>query len=75
MVARQEAQTLFLLLQCLETHLPFGGSVVIAHANQTWTITAEGESVTDDLTFWEQIKQQQTVLTQASNQVKFALLQ
>ncbi len=49
--------------------------MVIAHANQTWTITAEGESVTDDLTFWEQIKQQQTVLTQASNQVKFALLQ
>ena len=74
-VDRQEAQTLFLFLQCLETNLPFGGSVVITYANQTWTITADGERVTDDLAFWEQIKNQQTVLAQASNQVQFALLQ
>lgn len=52
-VARSEARLAFLLLQCFETVMPFGGTVrIIRHPDQ-WTIIGSSERFRQEPELWD----------------------
>jgi histidine phosphotransferase ChpT len=52
-LARREVRLAFLLLQCLETALAYGGRVEVVQDGIGWTITAEARRLRIDPALWE----------------------
>lgn len=61
----------FLLLQCCETALPFGGCLTVSDAEGVWQIRAEAEKMKIDEALWSRLEGGRAPLTPA--QVQFAL--
>lgn len=73
-ISRIDAKTIFLLLMCLETALPFGGSVTVAAANNVFTITANADKMKVDENHWAALSDPELALTLPAAQVHFALV-
>lgn len=74
-VPRVEAKLAFLLLQCLESALPWGGKILVTRSGNAWNIhgTADRTKIDDDL--WELAVNPASTLDIAASNVHFALIQ
>ena len=49
---RRDVKLLFLLLQCLETAMPFGGRIKVRRSTSRWTLTGEAAKLKVDPDLW-----------------------
>ena len=49
---RAEVRLVFLALQCLETAMPYGGTIQIAVNDSRWTLTGRADKLTVDAALW-----------------------
>ena len=54
---RREVRLAFLLLQCLETAMAYGGKIQVTQADTGWTIQAEAPRLKIDPALWEGLAQ------------------
>ncbi len=55
---RRDVKLVFLMLQCLETALPYGGSVRVVQSGDDWQITAEASRMRLEPRFWGMFAQE-----------------
>lgn len=73
-LARREVRLAFLVLQCLETALPYGGTVTIHEANTFWTVQAKAPRLKLDQPLWDILRGSAAPAGLAANAVQFALV-
>jgi histidine phosphotransferase ChpT len=72
-VPRRQAKAIFLLLQCMETAMPFGGETRIRRLSTGWEIVAQGGRMAIDEALWTGLTSRVRPTVTAA-QVQFALL-
>ncbi len=70
---RQEVKLAFLLLQCFETAMPWGGDVTVSREDNAWTITGEAKRMKLDPALWEVLSNPNASHEVAASEVHFAL--
>lgn len=73
-ISRADAKTVFLLLMCIETALPFGGNVTVQMEANDWSITANADKMKIDPAHWEALTDPEKALSLPAAQVHFALV-
>jgi histidine phosphotransferase ChpT len=71
---RREVRLAFLLLQCLETALAYGGKVEVMRDEGGWTITATAPRLKIDPALWEVLTEPRPPAEIGAGQVHFALV-
>ncbi|MDX5403538.1 MAG: histidine phosphotransferase [Rhodobacterales bacterium] len=71
---RREVRLAFLLLQCLETAMAYGGKIQVTQADTGWTIQAEAPRLKIDPALWEGLAQPEAPDGIGANHVHFALV-
>lgn len=71
---RREVRLVFLLIQCLETAMAYGGKVSIAEDQGAWTILAEATRLKIDPDLWAVLSGSPPPQGIAAAQVQFALV-
>lgn len=72
---RREVQLAFLLLQCFESAMPYGGDVTVARSEAgRWDLIAEGQRLKIDAPLWESINAPHARAEIGASEVQFALL-
>lgn len=72
-LSRREVRLVFLLLQCLETALAYGGKVRIVHDQGRWSLTAEAPRLRADPGIWAVLSGAPLPSDISAAQVQFAL--
>lgn len=72
-VARAEAKLAFLLLQCMETALPWGGRVLVSQTDECWHIHARADRFKDAAELWRLLQGSEAAEKISSADVHFAL--
>lgn len=74
-VTRQDVKLVFLLIQCLEVALPYGGQIRIAPLPDAagWTVEAEAPRMKIDPALWSRLTRQDAGADLDPAQVQFAL--
>lgn len=72
-LSRREVKLAFLLLQCLETAMAYGGKVRIEKGDGPWTMQAEAPRLKIDPALWEVLTGHQPPSGIGAGQVHFAL--
>jgi histidine phosphotransferase ChpT len=72
-LSRREVRLAFLLLQCLETAMAYGGKVQVTRGDTGWTILAEAPRLKLDPALWE-VLTGQAPTDIGANHVHFALV-
>jgi histidine phosphotransferase ChpT len=73
-LSRREVRLAFLLLQCVETALAFGGKIAVVQDEGSWSIHAEAGRLKIDLALWEVLTEPRAPAEIGSGQVHFALV-
>ena len=73
-VPRQEVQLVFLAMQCLETALPFNGTISVAQTASGWQVCGTSERVKRDDALWSALRDSAPNPDIIPSQVQFALL-
>ncbi len=73
-LSRREVRLVFLLLQCLETALAYGGRIAVTQGAEGWTIEAQATRLKIDTALWETLSDPGAVTELAAGQVHFALV-
>jgi histidine phosphotransferase ChpT len=71
---RREVRLAFLALQCIETALPYGGTVKVFCADNKWTVIGEATKLNVDDDLWARISGGQSSATVTPALVQFAML-
>lgn len=71
---REEVKGVFLLIQCIESALPMGGRLRVAHEGAAWSIEAEGPRLRIDPSNWNALGPFRAAPPETSSLVQFALL-
>ena len=71
---RREIQLAFLLLQCFETALPFGGTIHVNREENTWSISSGADRLEIDPALWRYLVTTSPRTEIAPAHVQFALL-
>lgn len=72
---RSEAKLAFLMIQCLETALPWGGEIGVSRSDEgRWTLTAKGERLKFETKLWDLISNPQSDTQVTASEVQFALV-
>jgi len=71
---RPEVKLVFLLLQCVETALAYGGKVRVERGEAGWQIRAEAARMKIDPALWEVLTERHAPPEIAAGQVHFALV-
>lgn len=71
---RREVRLAFLLLQCLETAMAYGGKIQVTQAETGWTIQADAPRLKIDPTLWEGLVLPEAPEGIGANHVHFALV-
>lgn len=64
----------FLAIQCLETAMPFGGSIDVDCQNDQWTVTGTSAKLTIEKTLWDGLLHPADLQKVLPAQVQFALM-
>ncbi|MDF9302710.1 histidine phosphotransferase family protein [Tritonibacter mobilis] len=72
--ARRDVRMAFLAGLCLESALPYGGTVQILRSTDGWTVTGEGRKINVDETLWSGLVADTTPAEITPALVQFALL-
>jgi histidine phosphotransferase ChpT len=70
---RQEVKLAFLLMQCFETAMPWGGDVTVTREDGAWTITGEAKRMKLDPALWEVLSNPNASHEVVASEVHFAL--
>ena len=73
-LSRREVKLAFLLLQCLETAMAYGGRVRIEQGEQGWSMQAEAPRLKIDPALWEILTERHPPAEIGAGQVHFALV-
>ncbi len=73
-MARREVKLALLLLQCLETAMPYGGRVRIERGETGWLMQAEASRLKIDPALWEVLTERHAPPEIGAGQVHFALV-
>ena len=73
-LSRREVRLAFLLLQCLETALAYGGRVKVLRDDAGWTMEAEAQRLKIDPALWEVLTEPRAPAEIGAGQVHFALV-
>lgn len=73
-LSRREVRLAFLLLQCLETAMAYGGKVQVLRDDSGWTIQAEAPRLKIDPALWEVLTEPRAPAEIGAGQVHFALV-
>ena len=73
-LSRREVRLVFLLLQCLETALAYGGKIAVSRTEAGWSILAEAPRLKVDPALWEVLTEPRAPAEIGANQVHFALV-
>ena len=71
---RREIQLAFLLLQCFETALPYGGTIHVGRKASTWLISGEADRLEVDTELWRHLVRPSPKTEISPAHVQFALL-
>ena len=71
---RTDVQAAFLAIQCLETALPYGGSVDVTCTDGRWTLSATGKTIKAGPKLWTGLSDTNTHGTVMPSQIQFVLL-
>ncbi|MEM7753611.1 MAG: histidine phosphotransferase family protein [Pseudomonadota bacterium] len=71
---RIEAKLAFLILQCFESALPWGGKVAITRSGDTWSIFGSGERLKRDDALWQLFAPSSGDAEVSASNVHFALV-
>ncbi len=71
---RQEVKAIFLLLQCFETAMPYGGDVRVRRISTGWEVEADGERLRIDEALWNGLVSPRARPAVSAAHVQFALL-
>lgn len=71
---RREVKLAFLLIQCLETAMPYGGQITVTRADPLWTITGQAAKLKIDAGLWEVLSNPGASVEITAAQVHFALI-
>lgn len=52
-VPREQVKLAFLLIQCFETALPYGGTIIVKQFEDNWTLQCHSETLKIDASIWE----------------------
>jgi histidine phosphotransferase ChpT len=73
-LARREVKIAFLLIQCLETAMPWGGQVVIGLEGTRWSVTGTASRLRIDPSLWEVLSNPHATTEITPALVHFALI-
>jgi histidine phosphotransferase ChpT len=73
-LSRREVKLAFLLLQCLETAMAYGGRVVVEKTETGWLMQAEAARLKIDPALWEVLTDRHPPAEIGAGQVHFALV-
>jgi len=73
-MARREVKLVFLLLQCLESAMAYGGRVRIERSDTGWLMQAEAPRLKIDPALWEVLTERHPPAEIGAGQVHFALV-
>ncbi|MDP3194605.1 histidine phosphotransferase family protein [Tabrizicola sp.] len=73
-LSRREVRLVFLLLQCLESALAYGGKVSVFRGDAGWSIQAEAPRLKVDPALWEVLTEPRAPAEIGAAQVHFALV-
>lgn len=71
---RREVRLTFLLLQCLESALAYGGKVEVSRNDSGWAVLAEASRLKIDAALWEVLTEPRAPTEIGAGQVHFALV-
>lgn len=71
---RAEVRLAFLMLLCLETAMPLGGTVTAQREGETWQITARADRLDRNAELWSLLDGRETAEAPLASQVQFALV-
>ncbi len=52
-VLREQVKLAFLLIQCFESALPYGGKIIVKQFGESWTLQCTAENIKIDPSVWE----------------------
>lgn len=73
-VPRPQLRIAFLAIMCVESAMPFGGTLVVHCEQERWTLTGETEKLRADATYWQPLAQGQIAADLPPAKVQFGLL-
>lgn len=73
-LSRREVRLVFLLLQCLESALAYGGKVAVTRSEAGWLVQAEASRLKVDPALWEVLTEPRAPAEIGAAQVHFALV-
>jgi histidine phosphotransferase ChpT len=73
-LSRREVRLVFLLLQCLESALAYGGKVAVTRTEAGWLVQAEAPRLKVDPALWEVLTEPRAPAEIGAAQVHFALV-
>lgn len=73
-VARRDVKLVFLLLQCFENAMPYGGEVVVSLADNVWRVHGIATKLKVNAELWEILSRPETAINLTPAQVQFALV-
>jgi histidine phosphotransferase ChpT len=71
---RREVKLAFLIIQCIETAMAFGGRILVDQQNGKWTITGSAAKLKLDQTLWDGLANSTGSSDLTAAQVHFALV-
>lgn len=71
---RQEVKLAFLMLQCLETAMPWGGQITVAKEDGQWTISGTSDRMKIDAELWQALAEPGGGAEIGAAEVQFLLL-
>ena len=73
-VPRAEAKLAFLILQCIESALPWGGKVLVTRTGQNWNVLGKGERMKIEEPLWDIVSNPHAKPEINASSVHFALI-
>ena len=73
-VPRAQAKLAFLILQCLESALPWGGKVLVTRTDGKWNVFGKGDRVKIDTGLWDIMSNPRAPADINASSVHFALI-
>ncbi|MEM8554910.1 MAG: histidine phosphotransferase family protein [Pseudomonadota bacterium] len=71
---RQDVKLAFLVIQCLETALPYGGQITVSHTEGVWRLHGSADKLKVDQDLWDLLAQNKPDVSISPSQVQFALV-
>ena len=73
-VPRSVAKLTFLLIQCLETAMPYGGKISVTHSDGTWTLSGTSDKLMVDPEIWGTLARPAGAVVVKASDVHFGLI-